>query len=250
MWSDVLKARIRRRKQTEAVSLLGRERSSFTEESSGLPAGQLSRGRQLLRALKMDQDCLSEEDCLKLMRLMGLNPSSVQFERSMARMSPDPVTTCTWGQFCHIWKDGISAEEHSRAMLEKAFPFFDQDGSGFITCEEMKEQFAELGGLLTAEEIHKFHSVLDRDGNGVIDYGEFIAALQPQIADDTTGQRSTATFGSVQQSGAAESPTQLLMQPEQGDTPMVQQTTVEFCSTAHVGTSSVPGECHARGVVE
>lgn len=47
--------------------------------------------------------------------------------------------------------------------------FFDQDGSGFITCEEMVDQFAELGGLLSAEEIHKFHSVLDRDGNGVID---------------------------------------------------------------------------------
>lgn len=50
------------------------------------------------------------------------NPSGVQFERSMARMSPEPGATCTWGQFCHVWKDAISAEEHSRAMLEKAFP--------------------------------------------------------------------------------------------------------------------------------
>lgn len=50
------------------------------------------------------------------------NPSSVQFERSMAKMSPESVTDCTWGQFCHVWKDSLSAEEHSRAMLEKAFP--------------------------------------------------------------------------------------------------------------------------------
>lgn len=41
--------------------------------------------------------------------------------------------------------------------------------SGFITCQEMIDQFSELGGLLSADEIHKFHSVLDRDGNGVID---------------------------------------------------------------------------------
>lgn len=33
----------------------------------------------------------------------------------------------------------------------------------------MVEQFAELGGLLSPEEIHRFHNVLDRDGNGVID---------------------------------------------------------------------------------
>ena len=47
--------------------------------------------------------------------------------------------------------------------------FFDEDGSGFITREEMTDQFAELGGLLTAEEIQHFHDILDSDGNGVID---------------------------------------------------------------------------------
>lgn len=47
--------------------------------------------------------------------------------------------------------------------------FFDEDGSGFITRQEMTDQFAELGGLLTAEEIQHFHDILDSDGNGVID---------------------------------------------------------------------------------
>lgn len=54
-------------------------------------------------------------------------------------------------------------------MERTLLQFFDQDGSGFITCDEMVDQFAELGGLLSPDEIHKFHSVLDRDGNGVID---------------------------------------------------------------------------------
>jgi hypothetical protein len=47
--------------------------------------------------------------------------------------------------------------------------FFDEDGSGFITRQEMLDQFRELGGLLTKEEIEQFHDILDRDGNGVID---------------------------------------------------------------------------------
>lgn len=33
----------------------------------------------------------------------------------------------------------------------------------------MLDQFAELGGLLTAHEIERFHDILDSDGNGVID---------------------------------------------------------------------------------
>lgn len=59
---------------------------------------------------------------LQLKLLLLQNPSSVQFERSMARMCAEPVATCTFGQFCHIWRDAISSEQHSRAMLEKAFP--------------------------------------------------------------------------------------------------------------------------------
>ena len=47
--------------------------------------------------------------------------------------------------------------------------FFDEDGSGFITCQEMVDQFKELGGLLSEEEIELFHKILDDDGNGVID---------------------------------------------------------------------------------
>lgn len=47
--------------------------------------------------------------------------------------------------------------------------FFDEDGSGTITRQEMKEKFKELGGLLTDEEIEQFHDILDSDGNGVID---------------------------------------------------------------------------------
>jgi Ca2+-binding EF-hand superfamily protein len=47
--------------------------------------------------------------------------------------------------------------------------FFDEDGSGTITRQEMKEKFKELGGLLSDEEIELFHDILDGDGNGVID---------------------------------------------------------------------------------
>jgi hypothetical protein len=132
------------------------------------------------------------------------NPSSYLFERSMARMALDPeappAKSCTWDYFCHVWKDALVAEQHSRTMLEKAFPvrpptwtlntvshesfviivsakcfdvqFFDSDGSGFITRQEMMEQFQELGGLLTANDIQRFFDILDSDGNGVIDVSD------------------------------------------------------------------------------
>ena len=84
-------------------------------------------------------------------------------------MGIDPTGPFTFGQYTHLLAQAIDAERGTEHMLEKAFPFFDQDGSGFITREEMVEQFQELGGLLSREEIEEFHDVLDSDGNGVID---------------------------------------------------------------------------------
>ena len=63
-----------------------------------------------------------------------------------------------------------------------AVKFFDQDGSGTITRQEMKEQFAELGGLLSDDEIDQFHEILDVDGNGVIDVRPAACMLAVRLA--------------------------------------------------------------------
>ena len=97
------------------------------------------------------------------------NPTEYLCEMVKDKMGMPEHSTWHWGEFCHLWRHAIHAAEDSEQLLLLAFKFFDEDGSGCITRAEMAQQFAELGGLLSAQEVDLFHDILDADGNGMID---------------------------------------------------------------------------------
>ncbi|MBA0695178.1 hypothetical protein Goari_005410 [Gossypium aridum] len=60
--------------------------------------------------------------------------------------------------------------------LKAMFKNIDTDESGSITYEELKEGLARLGSKLTEAEVKQLMEAADVDGNGTIDYIEFISA--------------------------------------------------------------------------
>uniref|UniRef100_A0A2P2JVH8 EF-hand domain-containing protein n=1 Tax=Rhizophora mucronata TaxID=61149 RepID=A0A2P2JVH8_RHIMU len=56
------------------------------------------------------------------------------------------------------------------------FTNMDTDNSGSITYEELKAGLARLGSKLTEAEVKQLMEAADVDGNGTIDYIEFITA--------------------------------------------------------------------------
>ncbi|XP_021719705.1 calcium-dependent protein kinase-like isoform X2 [Chenopodium quinoa] len=56
------------------------------------------------------------------------------------------------------------------------FDNMDTDNSGSITYDELKKGLAELGSKLTETEVKQLMEAADVDGNGTIDYTEFITA--------------------------------------------------------------------------
>lgn len=56
------------------------------------------------------------------------------------------------------------------------FTNMDTDNSGSITYEELKTGLARLGSKLTEAEVKQLMDAADVDGNGTIDYIEFITA--------------------------------------------------------------------------
>ncbi|AEE76375.1 putative protein kinase CAMK-CDPK family [Arabidopsis thaliana] len=60
--------------------------------------------------------------------------------------------------------------------LKAMFANIDTDNSGTITYEELKEGLAKLGSKLTEAEVKQLMDAADVDGNGSIDYIEFITA--------------------------------------------------------------------------
>jgi len=55
------------------------------------------------------------------------------------------------------------------------FAFFDADNSGGLTLEELKEGLASVGSKHSDEQMNEFFNTYDKDKNGLIDFGEFLA---------------------------------------------------------------------------
>jgi len=55
------------------------------------------------------------------------------------------------------------------------FQFFDENNDGGISLPELKEAMAGVGVKFSEDEVTKFFNKYDSDGNGEIDFNEFIA---------------------------------------------------------------------------
>jgi calmodulin len=65
----------------------------------------------------------------------------------------------------------------SEAELLEAFKVFDKDGNGFISAEELRHVMTNLGEKLTDEEVNEMIREADQDGDGQVDYSEFVKMM-------------------------------------------------------------------------
>ncbi|KAL5205958.1 hypothetical protein ABZP36_034167 [Zizania latifolia] len=68
------------------------------------------------------------------------------------------------------------------AEFREAFSFFDKDGDGCITLQELDTVVRSLGQTPTAEELEEMIRDVDADGNGTIEFGEFLALMARKAA--------------------------------------------------------------------
>ncbi|RVW23629.1 Calcium-dependent protein kinase 20 [Vitis vinifera] len=86
----------------------------------------------------------------------------------------DNSGTIDYGEFVaamlHLNK--IEKEDH----LYAAFSYFDKDGSGYITQDELQQACEQFG--LEAIHLEDVIREVDQDNDGRIDYSEFVAMMQ------------------------------------------------------------------------
>lgn len=68
----------------------------------------------------------------------------------------------------------------SKDELVAAFQVFDKDGSGSVSPSELRSVLISLGQKHSDEEIDEMVRHADLDGNGSIDYQEFVQLMAPK----------------------------------------------------------------------
>ena len=61
--------------------------------------------------------------------------------------------------------------------LREAFRIFDKDRSGYIDSKEIIAVTTTLGQALTKEELEQFMAEADLDGDGKLNYEEFVKVM-------------------------------------------------------------------------
>ena len=61
--------------------------------------------------------------------------------------------------------------------LRMAFKMFDKNRDGYIDAKELKIVTTTLGQRLTNEEVEEFMSSADLDGDGKLNYNEFVKIM-------------------------------------------------------------------------
>merc|ERR1712094_98213 len=79
-------------------------------------------------------------------------------------------------------KPGQLTEEQLDEIRE-AFSLFDADASGMIDIHELKAAMRALGFEVKNEELKKMGSDIDNDGNGTIEFGEFLQMMTGKMGE-------------------------------------------------------------------
>ncbi|MCJ1289774.1 hypothetical protein MMC34_001307 [Xylographa carneopallida] len=69
-------------------------------------------------------------------------------------------------------KDTDSEDE-----IREAFKVFDRDNNGFISAAELRHVMTSIGEKLTDDEVDEMIREADQDGDGRIDYNEFVQLM-------------------------------------------------------------------------
>ncbi|KAK2154774.1 hypothetical protein LSH36_258g05110 [Paralvinella palmiformis] len=111
-----------------------------------------------------------------VMRSLGQNPTESELQEIINEVDIDGNGKIDLDEFIVMM---ARQQCLSPAELEQAFRMFDRDHDGFIDARELRHLLTNLGEKLTDQEVDEMIREVDVDGDGKVDYGEFVAMLNP-----------------------------------------------------------------------
>ncbi|KAK9533348.1 hypothetical protein VZT92_008470 [Zoarces viviparus] len=110
---------------------------------------------------------------------------------------PAPKAAMLVADLTDIHFDDIKADqltEEQIAEFKEAFSLFDKDGDGTITTKELGTVMRSLGQNPTEAELQDMINEVDADGNGTIDFPEFLTMMARKMKDTDSEEEIREAF--------------------------------------------------------
>ena len=110
------------------------------------------------------------------MRSLGQNPTEADLQDMINEVDTDDSGTMEFAEFLAMMSSsGKDADIEDE--LKEAFRVFDKDGNGYISAAELRHVMTYLGEKLTDEEVDDIIGEGDVDGDGQLNYEEFVKMM-------------------------------------------------------------------------
>jgi len=139
-----------------------------------------------------------------LLRSVGENPVESRIQEMVKEVDQDETGDLSFGEFVTLWFNYVQVSESEEQLLRMAFEFFDKDSSGTIELEELREVLMHIGDPLTGREVDTFFTSVDRNGDGVIQYEEFMKFLKEQNMNRISAELDNLLGSSKAEGGETE----------------------------------------------
>lgn len=116
---------------------------------------------------------LSEEELMPALQSIGFNPTKADIHRLIAAADSDGDGMVEYDsqEFVKLLEE-LEDEPYDQVLA--AFEFLDKDGDGLISTEELRALVTNHGEPMSQEAVDKLVKEADINGDGVIDYFEFV----------------------------------------------------------------------------
>ncbi|KAM3288387.1 calcium-dependent protein kinase 26 isoform X1 [Capsicum chacoense] len=131
--------------------------------------------KEMFKMIDTDNSGHITLDELKIgLKQFGADLSETEIRELMKAADVDNSGTIDYGEFVAAMLHVNKAEKED--YLSAAFSYFDKDGSGYITADELQKACEEFG----IKDVHLDEIIqeVDQDNDGRIDYSEFKAMMQ------------------------------------------------------------------------
>lgn len=114
------------------------------------------------------------KELIQLMRAIGQNPSTAEAEDMIHEVDIDGTGTIDFDEFIVLMERFGKDPQETEMQLRAAFKVFDKNNDGFISVKELADVLMNLGEKMTDDEFEDMINEADVDGDGRINYEEFI----------------------------------------------------------------------------
>ncbi|KAL4239135.1 hypothetical protein ACF0H5_003837 [Mactra antiquata] len=146
----------------------------FTEE-------QISEFKEAFALFDKDGDgTITTKELGTVMRSLGCNPTESELSDMITVVDADGSGSIEFPEFLTMMARRADDNTDTEEELKQAFAVFDKDKSGKISASELRHVMVNLGEKLTDEEVEEMIREGDINGDGEIDYDEFVILMTSQ----------------------------------------------------------------------